>query len=423
MFYIIEKKEQLSRLLFLDNCFIDFISFNDNFHFYINELSLIYLRPLNSHKGYILCIKHNESLSLDIKDVFEFLNKNTSKLFVLNKKEALYFYPYSDKLFDINFIEFVDLSKHKHNNCISFYYNKYNNLPNINYLIPISKHYEEKEYIFDIIKPIIQKYNNLDEIYKFNNTLLTEVFFNIEKNGIKINKNCFIERYDKIKYPEFNIKKGKIYSHYNLYTLTGRPSNSYNLINFAALDKDSGERECYIPENDLFVEFDFQGYHPRLVCSLINYPVPNDVNIYSYLNVDKKEMFENLYGGIKQKHINDVFFKKVAIYIDDMWDTYQFSKSYNTRLRKFSSYDKISQNKLFNYILQAEETYNNVIQLDKIIKLLNGKKTKLVLYTYDAFLFDFSKEDGNNLLKDILETLNYPVNVKIGKNYNVLVKE
>jgi hypothetical protein len=43
-----------------------------------------------------------------------------------------------------------------------------------------------------------------------------------------------------------------------------------------------------------------------------------------------------------------------------------------------------------------------------------------VLYNYDSFLFDYSKKDGKELLKDIkriLENDGFVVKTKIGKNY------
>ena len=51
--------------------------------------------------------------------------------------------------------------------------------------------------------------------------------------------------------------------------------------------------------------------------------------------------------------------------------------------------------------------------------LLN-KKTKLVLYGYDSFLFDFSNQDGVETLKDIksiLEEEKHFTKSKIGVNY------
>ena len=69
--------------------------------------------------------------------------------------------------------------------------------------------------------------------------------------------------------------------------------------------------------------------------------------------------------------------------------------------------------KLFNYLLQNLETSTNVCILWDIIKLLKGKQTKLVLYTYDAFLFDTS-EDEIEVIKEIKKVFKkYKLNVKI----------
>jgi len=66
----------------------------------------------------------------------------------------------------------------------------------------------------------------------------------------------------------------------------------------------------------------------------------------------------------------------------------------------------------------------NVRILWDVLKLLRGRKTKLVLYTYDSFLFDYDMKDGKDtilLLKDIIsEQGKYPVKLKAGVNYNVM---
>jgi len=55
--------------------------------------------------------------------------------------------------------------------------------------------------------------------------------------------------------------------------------------------------------------------------------------------------------------------------------------------------------KLFNYVLQNLETATNVCILIEINKLLRGKKSKIVLYTYDSFLFDI--DESENLEQEI----------------------
>lgn len=433
MFYILEKQEQLDKLKPLGDCFINFIPFSNNFHPKLSPLSLIYIRSLTDHKGYILCLDHNESFSLDKQQAFDWIATHTDKLWVIDKKEAMYWYPNDDKLFDINFIKFPDLTEALNIPAISYYYHTHTNYSTVNKIIPISKHYEESEHIFNVILPIIRDYRANNAVYAFNNGPLTRVFYEIEAQGIKVDKQCFIDCYGKdLTYPEFNLSKGKIYSQYNLYTTTGRPSNTYNSINFAALNKNNGERLCYKPENDIFVEYDIQGYHPRLIGEMITFPFPYEENTYDTLGnmlgvsrENAKELtFKQLYGGIWKEYRNKPFFKDVNNFIDDMWNTYQYGGYYQTTNKVFRCDElaDMTPAKLLNYIIQSYETSTNVTILEKILDYLKNKKTKLVLYTYDAFLFDYSEEDGNQLLIDIKDIIHYPINIKQGNTYHGLTK-
>jgi hypothetical protein len=427
MFYIIEKSSQLQQLSFKD-CFVRFIPFNNNFHPALTELSLVYIRPLNSKKGYILCLNHNESLSLNKDEVFNWLD-TLGKIWVLDKKQALHWYNNPDKLFDVNFLEPVDI-KSLDNACISYYYSKHNALPNVNCLIPISKHYEMCETIFDMALPIIKQYSLANEAFSFQNFRTADIFYHIEKNGIKVDKNCFIEHYNgKLTNPQFNLSRSKIYTQYNLYTITSRPSNTFNSINFAALNKDNSERMCYRPENDKFIEIDFQGYHPRLIGEMVNFHFPKDKNTYEMLGQllgvtqqEAKELtFKQLYGGVWVEYQNKPFFKDVNMFIDGMWDEYQYGGKYVTENKIFIPDAEMTRSKLFNYIIQSKETSTNVELLELVFSLLEDKKTKLVLYTYDAFLFDYSKED-DGLIQEIINILDYPVSIKQGKTYHGLEK-
>ena len=428
MFYIIEKSSQLSQLSFED-CFVRFIPFNNNHHPALTELSLVYVRPLDSKKGYVLCLNHNESLSLSKDEVFNWLD-TLGRIWVLDKKQTLHWYNNSDKLFDVNFLEPVDI-KSLDNACISYYYSKHNALSNVNCLIPISKHYEICETIFDMTLPITKQYTLSNTTFQFNNFRTANVFYNIETNGIKVDKNCFIDYYNgKLTNPQFSLSRSKIYTQYNLYTTTSRPSNTFNSINFAALHKDDGERACFKPENDKFIELDFQGYHPRLIGEMVGFDFPKDKNTYDVLGEllgvsqqEAKELtFKQLYGGVWSEYQSKPFFEKVLAYTDDMWDTYQYGGSIKCDNKIFIRDDEnITRTKLFNYIVQSKETSTNVDLLKLVFDKLKDKKTKLVLYTYDAFLFDYSNED-KGLIQEIINILDYPVNIKQGKTYHGLEK-
>jgi hypothetical protein len=429
MFYIIEKQEQLQYLSPFNDCFVQFIQQNDNYHPKLSPLSLIYVRDITQHKGYMLCLDHNESFALPYQETIEWLLGNTDRLFVIDKKEALYHFNCPDKLFDINFIEHPDLTE-VFTSCHTFYYKQHIANPIINKLIPISKHYEECENTFNVVLPIIQKYRADNVVYAFNNGPLTRVFHAIESNGIKVDKQCFIDSYgSNLQYPQFNLSKGRIYSQYNLHTLTGRPSNTYNSINFAALDKNNGERACYRPTNTKFIEFDIQGYHPRILGDMIDFNF-GDKNTYETLSEllgvttqEAKELtFKQLYGGVWAEYRDQPFFRDIVTLTEGIWDEYQYGGQYATQNRIFIKDKEMTSSKLLNYIIQSHETSNNVKILTNILHILSDKKTKLVLYTYDAFLFDYAKEDGPELLEQIKESIPYPVNIKQGNTYHGLEK-
>ena len=429
MFYVIEKSSQLPAKF--GDCFIRFIPKNNNFHPALTDLSLIYIRPLDDKKGYVICLNHTESFGIDKVEVLDWLLEHTGNLWVLNKKKALHWmYPLADKLFDVNFISFVDTGTGTR--CTDYYYNKYPSLPNTNCLIPISKHYEESEAMFPEVLPLIQQYNLLDTQLQFQNFHTTHVFYQIEKNGIKVDKTCFVDFYkDKLQHPEFNLYKGKVYTQYNLYTTTSRPSNTFNNTNYAALNKDNGERECYKPTNDKFIEMDFQGYHPRLIGEMVNFHFPIEQSTYEYLSgllgvsaQEAKELtFKQLYGGIWSEYLYKPFFRDVAAYTDGLWEEYQYGGYIKTENKTFkrSELPDMTPAKLLNYVVQSAETATNIILLELILKYLENKKTKLVLYTYDAFLFDYAKEDGD-ILQEIVDILEYPVGIKQGITYHGLKK-
>ena len=76
--------------------------------------------------------------------------------------------------------------------------------------------------------------------------------------------------------------------------------------------------------------------------------------------------------------------------------------------------------KLFNYILQNLETSTNIQILLKIHKILAGKNTKIILYTYDSFLLDWDEDEVEELetIKNIFKELNLLIKINRGRNYD-----
>ena len=73
-------------------------------------------------------------------------------------------------------------------------------------------------------------------------------------------------------------------------------------------------------------------------------------------------------------------------------------------------------------MIQLMETENNIKILNELQPKLKKYESKLVLYNYDSFLFDFDTKDGLDFLKMVKETLEsgckYPVKISRGVNYH-----
>jgi len=426
MHAIIETKEQLSRLHehCTDNCFIQIIPGNDNYHPKLTNISSIYYRCLNS-KGYIFPINHSETFNLDIEDVLEFLKKHNI-IYVIDKKFHDYFLPSTLTVSDIQFKslnktnKIIKPSEHDTPAHTHFYREHYFR-NNINNIIPVVKHLEKWEKVFEHIKPYLDgKINTW-----FDNTY-TEVFRTIEQQGLKISLNKFNHHFEP-QFEDYSINKHKIHTSYNLYNLTTRPSNTFNNINFAALPKENGARNAFIPDYDCFIELDFSAYHPSLIGSILGYKFNKSPyeDVSEILNVSIEEAkeitFKNLYGGIRKELQDKPFFEQINGLIKKMWNIYQQEKQIKLATGRILHYNpELSSTKIFNYYVQSLETKSNVDLLKKLLYYLETKQSKIVLYTYDSVLIDFNKEDGIETVKEIkqiLESTGFTTKMKRGNNY------
>jgi hypothetical protein len=247
----------------------------------------------------------------------------------------------------------------------------------------------------------------------------------LEQSGIKVNTTLY-KHYFGVDTEEY------VYTQYNLNTLTTRPSNTFGGINFSALNKDTGERECFIPRNDIFIEMDISAYHPTLLGNILDYSFDNsDVHnsfakMYGVEYAKAKEItFKQLYGGIFKQYEDLPFFSKVKAFTQEIWKEFEQKGYIECPISKYRfEKDKLKEmnpQKLLNYLLQNLETSTNVLILYDIFKILRGKNTKLVLYVYDSFLLDTDKKEKDTI-KEILEVFKkYKLNVKFktGKNYNL----
>jgi len=182
---------------------------------------------------------------------------------------------------------------------------------------------------------------------------------------------------------------------------------------------------------------DYDGYHPRLIGDIVDYQFEGNVhNELAQIYFKSKEItkqqykesktltFKQIYGGIDKANLHHPFFFKTQNFIDIIWEEFNSKgeiKCGSYTIKK-KDHPKIHSQKLFNYYIQATETETNIHKIKKIQDYLKTKQTKLVLYIYDAFIFDVSKQDGKQILVDLENILSdkFPIKWKVGYHYGAL---
>ena len=435
MFYIVEQEEKLKNLesLIRLGAYVDVISSNDLYHPKLNSTVAVYIRLLKSEHGYIIPIDHSEGLNILKDRIYEILLK-ANELYTLDKKKLLYHFNLQAAI-DLSLLySMVKYDKLEYSYDLNFFYNKYRDYKDINKLIPISILFDSCEKVYDKVKSVINYKipNNFD----FYNKIATNVYFLLEQGGLGIYYDSFNKLFTP-RNPLYNIEDNIAFTQYNLYNVTSRPTNAFNSVNFAAIPKSPEHRKCFRPTGDYFVEFDFDGYHLRLLCEQIGYTLSNESAhkqlAKQYFNKEeitedeydkaKQINFHAIYGKIPEKWAHLEIFTKIDEYIKELWRQYQDDGKVLAPIsgKPFTSTLKeMNPQKLMNYVMQSLETSRNILILKDILRYLQTKKTKAVLYTYDSILFDFCKEDGKETLEDIKEILEsdskYPVKFKFSKD-------
>ena len=413
---IVENKKQLKEFLknYKSEDSILVVIPSDGYKHSVNDgLSLLYVKLLGGNE-YILPFNHSETLNIDIPNL-----ESDTKKYTYDRKKLNHFMKL-DNVIDVNFLHYMatneplsieDIDTNAHHFFNMMYYRK----KNINTVIPVLKHLEYCRELAVILKDTIEKYGQHVNV-SYNNDALDNLT-HIEHNGVQTINDV-------------------VYSEYNLYTSTGRPSNRFGGINFAALNKSDGSRKQFISrfENGMLVEFDFDGYHLRLIADRVGYEFPEG-SVHEHMaklyGVDYDEAkglsFKYLYGYIPDEiKKNNEYFNKVSDYINILWNGYKskefiVSDIYSKKIYRKNLTD-MNANKLFNYTIQLMETENNMKVLGQLIPKIKDYRSKLVLYSYDSFLFDFNMEDGLDYLKKVKNTLEqdgkYPVKVSWGLNYH-----
>ena len=378
-----------------------------------NRLSFLYVRF--SNLDFILPFNHNDCEPLTID-----LTRSEQPKWIWNKKGFLQTDIRIQNLKDIQTALFFEQNKiyplGDKLEVLTNFYTRLGIRDNLGKSIPIMKWGE-------VLRGIVDEWN-LNDTIKWVDETMIPILSDIERKGIQVDREKFFDRWP-------DNRKSLWFSHtfteYNPYTITSRPSNRHLGINYGALNKKDGSRDVFIPKKGkLFLQFDYDAYHVRIIGKLIKYKLP-DTSVHQWLadqygcdyDESKGRTFRILYGGVSDEDRKIPFFDKVDKFIRKMQEEAVRNGYLQTpkgRKIPLGWIEKPNSQKFFNYILQATETEFNIEVLSKLKKL---QLPLPILYTYDSFLFEFddSEVETIKLVKSVLESYGFPVKADWGSDY------
>jgi hypothetical protein len=389
------------------------------------HISFLFVRTLSDK--YILPQQHTDALSLSNEEIEGVLNTAGEKWVFQKKKLLQSFTNVREGLNDVDTAHFlktgepIDYQQPLQHLVAPLLHKGYKE--DIIQSIPILK-------LVEAIEPQLLKHRNQkSKTYNWYNDIFLPTLSDIERYGIRVDGKKFIDRWPQA-HKQLSTKS-KVFTEYNPFTVTGRPSNRHGGVNYAALNKTDGSRECFVSDG-IFLQMDYNAYHPRLIGKLIKFDMP-DGNVHEWLaeqygcsvEESKGVTFQLLYGGIDDDFKQIPYFKAVSDYIDEMWIETQKKGFLQTPHRQIplNWIEDPNPQKVFNYLLQAVETEMNVDVMRKVLEYIEGTEIRFCLYTYDSFLFDIPSDVDKSkiaMLKEIIEGSGFPVKASWGLDYGKL---
>lgn len=400
-------------MLLKENGIIIPIPSNPEIHPNLNKILGFYIKYTDGKSEYIN-IDHPDEPKNDFKlDEITFSNNSL----ILNKK--LFMYNHIQGGLDLNsymHYYFDDIIDHTefYPKTIEYYVQKYYYMNDLFKIIPLSKLLEYadnvSEYVLKYYKPDKIQHNCIEYCNDF-----SEVFHFIEKTKV------FIQSEMKDQF-------------YNWQTLTTRPSNTWNNLNFSALSKTSGIRDTIKSRftNGKIIQFDYDAFHIKLLSKILDYKfldhpyecIQKDLNLNMDYDKIKIKVFQNIYGTMLPEFLKHPFFKKIKNFSDNLYTEYIKNQTVESIFyrKKFRSIEEPTPTKVFNYVLQSLETEYNVKKLKVLMPILQNKQSKLILYLYDAFVFDIHPDETEliELLKKCFETDNMTIKVYAGDSFGTI---
>jgi len=427
-----------------DSLLLHVVPIHDEIHSAINSPSILFIKNLDKDKTYYYGFDHPDvkrPKDLTNQEVIETLSVLPGTKWAVDKKSFDHLVPIRGTL-DVGYIGYVrdnkvfeirDFETPAH----TLVRRNFAGKPGYGKFVPLMKHLEAFTELAETCERLIKKVKIDDPMRQFNQKII-EPLGEVETHGLAVDVDVFRRNFGNI-----FVKSGRVYTQYYFYTSTGRPSNRFGGINYAALNKEDGSRKAFISrfgQNGTLVLIDYSAFHPRIIAKLVGYDIPATTDIYEYLaklyfnkkNVDESDIadakqitFRQLYGGVEEKYSHIKYLSHLKNFIDEYWNNFNKHGYVETPIFKRRISNKHLQNPkpatVFNYLLQATEGEISIPVLGSVNELLRKKQSKAILYTYDSILFDYCLDDGP-IFPEICDLMSldgeFPTKVYIGRNYH-----
>ena len=205
-------------------------------------------------------------------------------------------------------------------------------------------------------------------------------------------------------------------------TVTGRLTTQKNSFPILTLNKNL--RKCLKPQNDVFLELDYNASELRVLLGLLDQAQPEE-DLHSWLAKEvfddkytreevKKKVFAWLYNpASKNKRLN-AFFDRQAV-LEKYYDGHKVVTPYDRTV-------DVDEEKALNYLIQSSSSDMMLTAAMKLDKILSNKKSFVAFCIHDSIVLDIAAEDKElveNMREEFSKTRfgNFKTNMSLGLNF------
>ena len=402
-------------------------------HRKLQDLSLLAMKI--DAEIYILPFEHNECIPLP-KEHHIFWGWNYKFVKVPNKKKC--WISVNCEVVDVEGLEYFATGNITPES--TFYtplmkrmYSRYHDKRNVNTAIPIMDLEKYFTAYFDHMAQF--EYDLSVDHDAFHNNVVIGFTSRLEGNGLHVDPEKFKKHFPSAYVSPENM----VYTEYNPYTTTGRITNKFDSVNYAALNSQDDTRQAFTSrygDDGILINIDYKSFHPLILADLIGYqfagPVYEELaaQFYETLTLTaahikhaKTHTMRLLYG--EDEATAGEFFTQVYAYRNKLWADIQqngFITSPNGRKIYLSRIEKPTAAKLLNYLIQLREME---ITVDRMNMFFSVTPQYPILYTYDSLLFDVPIDRKNFVLYNanmLTDGGKYPIRVYTGTNYGEMTE-